>query len=186
VTGTFHPHTHHGRQHEISAFDPARWSDFALAQLGASAALLGLVFVGLSINLRDVVGSRQLVNRAAEAVIGLAAVLVTATAVLIPDQSRGVVSAELLVIAVFTFAVIARLQRGAGGPTIDPEGHGPPRASIVIRRGFGLGAPALLAVAGISLAAAGGGGLYWWPAAIVAAFAGALFNAWVLLIEILR
>ena len=97
----------------MSAYDPARWSDFALVQLGASAALLGLVFVGLSINLRDVVGSRQLVNRAAEAVIGLAAVLVTATAVLIPDQSRGVVSAELLVIAVFTFAVTVRLQRAS-------------------------------------------------------------------------
>ena len=35
----------------MSAYDAARWSDFALAQLGASAALLGLVFVGLSINL---------------------------------------------------------------------------------------------------------------------------------------
>jgi modulator of FtsH protease len=70
----------------MSAYDPARWSDFALAQLGASAALLGLVFVGLSINLRDVVGSRRLVNRAAEAIIELAAVLVSATAVLIPDS----------------------------------------------------------------------------------------------------
>ena len=170
----------------MSAYDPARWSDFALAQLGASAALLGLVFVGLSINLRDVVGSRQLVNRAAEAVIGLAAVLVTATAVLIPDQSRGVVSAELLVIAGSTFAVVATLQRGASGQTVGEEGRGPPRVSIVIRRTFGLGAPILLAVAGVSLAAEGGGGLYWWPAAIVVAFAGALTNSWVLLIEILR
>jgi hypothetical protein len=170
----------------MSAFDPARWSDFALAQLGASAALLGLVFVGLSINLRDVVGSRQLVNRAAEAVIGLAAVLVTATAVLIPDQSRGVVSAELLLIAGATFGVTVNLQRGASRQTVDSEGHGPPRASIVLRRLLGLGAPVLLAVAGISLAAEGGGGLYWWPAAIVVAFVGALTNAWVLLIEILR
>jgi hypothetical protein len=170
----------------MSAYDPARWSDFALAQLGASAALLGLVFVGLSINLRDVVGSRRLVNRAAEAIIGLAAVLVSATAVLIPDQSRGVVSAELLVIAGFTLAVTAALQRGASGPTVGEEGRAPPRISIVIRRTFGIGAPALLGLAGISLAAEGGGGLYWWPAAIVVAFMGALANSWVLLIEILR
>jgi hypothetical protein len=170
----------------MSAYDPARWSDFALAQLGASAALLGLVFVGLSINLRDVVGSRQLVNRAAEAVIGLAAVLVTATAVLIPDQTRGAVSAELLVIAGSTFAATANLQRGATRQTVDAGGEGPPPISIFLRRVLGLGAPALLAVAGITLAATGGGGLYWWPAAIVAAFAGALTNAWVLLIEILR
>jgi hypothetical protein len=170
----------------MTAYDPARWSDFALAQLGASAALLGLVFVGLSINLRDFVGSRQLVNRAAEAVIGLAAVLVTATAVLIPDQSRGVVSTELLAVAGFTFAATANLQRGASRQTVSADGHGAPRFSILMRRVLGLSAPALLAVAGITLAAEAGGGLYWWPAAIVVAFAGALANAWVLLIEILR
>ena len=170
----------------MSAYDPARWSDFALAQLGASAALLGLVFVGLSINLRDVVGSRQLVNRALETVIGLGAVLVAATAVLIPDQSRGAVSTELLVIAGLTFAATANLQRGASHQTVSGVGHGPPPFSIFARRVLALGAPVLLAVAGITLAAQAGGGLYWWPAAIVVAFTGALTNAWVLLIEILR
>jgi hypothetical protein len=39
----------------VTASDPARWSEFALGQLGASAALLGLVFVGLSINLRELI-----------------------------------------------------------------------------------------------------------------------------------
>jgi modulator of FtsH protease len=170
----------------MAAYDPARWSDFAQAQLGASAALLGLVFVGLSINLRDVIGSRQLVNRAAEAVFGLAAVLVTATAVLVPEQSRGVVSAELLVIALSTFSVTFTLQRGASRETMSDDGHGPPPISILLRRGLDLGAPVLLAVAGITLALEGGGGLYWWPVAIVTAFAGALLNAWVLMIEILR
>jgi hypothetical protein len=170
----------------MSAYDPARWSDFALAQIGASAALLGLVFVGLSINLRDVIGSRQLVHRALEAVIALGAVLITATAVLIPDQSRGVVTAELLVIASLTFAVTFNLQRGANRQTVGDDGHGPPPYSIFMRRLLGLGAPVLLAVAGITLAAEAGGGLYWWPAAIVVAFLGALTNAWVLLIEILR
>lgn len=32
----------------MSGYDIERWADFALGQLGASAALLGLVFVGLS------------------------------------------------------------------------------------------------------------------------------------------
>jgi modulator of FtsH protease len=39
----------------MTAYDAARWSDFSLAQLGASAALLGLVFVGLSINLQHLI-----------------------------------------------------------------------------------------------------------------------------------
>ena len=33
------------------------WTDFALGQLGASAALLGLVFVGISINISVMVKS---------------------------------------------------------------------------------------------------------------------------------
>ena len=41
-------------------------------------------------------------------------------------------------------------------------------------------------VAGVLLLAEVGGGLYWWPAAIVTAYLGALVNAWVLLVEILR
>jgi len=46
----------------MTAYDPSQWSDFALAQLGASAALLGLVFVGMSINLKEFVGTPVLVN----------------------------------------------------------------------------------------------------------------------------
>ena len=60
------------------------WESFALAQVGASAALLGLVFVGISINLRDIVGSGSLVHRAGEAVILLGSILAVATVVLIP------------------------------------------------------------------------------------------------------
>jgi modulator of FtsH protease len=56
----------------MTGYTPADWSDFALAQVGASAALLGLVFVGISINLRDFVDSRTLVNRAFEAIVMLA------------------------------------------------------------------------------------------------------------------
>jgi hypothetical protein len=126
------------------------------------------------------------VNRALEAVVALGGVLVASTAVLIPHQSRGALSAELIVIAVFLFAVTCRSQVGAASQIATPGGHGPPRSSVLIRRVFGLGAPVLLAVAGVTLAAAAGGGLYWWPGAIVAAYAGSLTNAWVLMVEILR
>lgn len=162
------------------------WSEFAVAHVGASAALLGLVFVGLTINLRDVVASSQLVNRAAEAVILLGSVLATSTVVLIPRQGRGAVSAELIVLAAGTFAVIFFLQLGAATQPRDPGKPGPPRGSLMLRRVLGLGAPVLVAMAGLTLAATAGGGLYWWPAAVLASYLGALTNAWVLLIEILR
>lgn len=170
------------------AYTSGNWSEFATAHVGASAALLGLVFVGLTINLRDVVASRLLVNRAAEAVILLASVLATSTAVLIPGQARGALSAELIVLGFGIFTAVYLLQRGAGAATAaSDDGHGgAPRVTIVLRRVFGIGSSVLVVIAGITLAATSGGGLYWWPAAIVAAYTGAVANAWVLLIEILR
>ena len=170
----------------MAGYDIADWSDFALAQLGASAALLGLVFVGLSINLRDVVSSPALVHRAGEAVAVLASVLVSATAVLIPDQPRGVLCAELLAVAIVTGLLVARFQRGVTPARDGDPQRGPPRGSVAARRALGLGAQLVLAVGAITLAAEFGGGLYWWPAAVVAAYFSALSNAWVLLIEILR
>jgi hypothetical protein len=168
------------------AYTTGSWSEFATAHVGASAALLGLVFVGLTINLRDVVASRLLVNRAAEAVLLLGSVLATSTAVLIPGQSRGALSAELIVLGAAIFTAVYFLQRGAV-EAVSSDGHeGAPRVTILLRRLFGIGSSVLVVIAGITLAATSGGGLYWWPAAVVAAYTGAVANAWVLLIEILR
>jgi hypothetical protein len=65
----------------VAAYDPAEWSNFAIAQLGASSVLLGLVFVGVSINLGEIVGSPLLVRRAGEAILVLGSVLVASTCV---------------------------------------------------------------------------------------------------------
>ena len=168
------------------AYQPSDWESFALAHVGAAAALLGLVFVGISINLRDIIGSGVLVHRAGEAVILLGSVLVTATVVLIPGQSRGALSTELILLGAGLLAVVLFMQRDAATRVQDPGQPGPPRGSLALRRLFGLGAATLVTIAGITLAAAAGGGLYWWPVAVLAAYVGALTNAWILLIEILR
>jgi hypothetical protein len=162
------------------------WESFALAHVGASAALLGLVFVVISINLRDIVGSGPLVHRAGEAVVLLGGVLAVATVVLIPGQRKDVLSAELILLACGLFALVFFLQRDAVTQGVDPARPPPPPASLPIRRVLGLGTAALAGIAGVTLAAGAGGGLYWLPAAILAAYAGALSNAWILIIEILR
>src|SRR5690349_19828134 len=170
----------------MTAYDAARWSDFALAQLGASAALLGLVFVGMSINLKEFVGTPMLVNRALEAIVMLASVLIAATAVLVPDQSHEAVGIELTVVGVVTALGVLQLQKGTRAVAVAHGDRGPTRASVVSRRLLGLGSALLIVVAGVLVLAEAGGGLYWWPAAIVIAYLGALVNAWVLLVEILR
>jgi hypothetical protein len=168
------------------AYRIGEWQDFALAHVGASAALLGLVFVGISINLRDIIGSGSLVHRAAEAVMLLGTVLAVSTVVLIPGQRNEILSTELIAIAVITFATVYFFQRDAVTQSADPGSGGPPRGSLALRRMLGLGTAVLIALAGVTLAAETGGGLYWLPAAILAAYVGALTNAWILLIEILR
>jgi hypothetical protein len=168
------------------AYSIGDWSEFAVAHVGGSAALLGLVFVGLTINLRDVVSSNVLVNRAAEAVLLLGSVLASATAVLIPGQARDALSLELILLGAGTFAATYFFQRSAATQPRDPGKPGPPRGSLAFRRATGLGAALLFAIAGLTLGATTGGGLYWWPAAVLVSYLGALFNAWILLIEILR
>jgi len=140
----------------------------------------------MSINLKEFVGTPLLVNRALEAIVLLGSVLVTATAVLIPAQDRDAVGVELVLVGLLVSAVVLRLQTGSTHDVVARGDRGPTRASIVSRRLLGLGSTVLIAIAGILLLAEAGGGLYWWPAAIVAAYVGAIINAWVLLVEILR
>jgi hypothetical protein len=63
------------------AYDPETWHDFFIAAAGAAAALSGLIFVAVSINLRDIlaeekkIGSSYLTGRALESLVALLIVL---------------------------------------------------------------------------------------------------------------
>ena len=70
----------------------------------------------------------------------LATVLVTATAVLIPDQSREVVGVELLVIGLFTTLSVLRLQAGVHADVVARGDRGPTRASSSPGGSWGSGA----------------------------------------------
>jgi len=170
----------------VAAYDPAEWSNFAIAQLGASSVLLGLVFVGVSINLGQIVGSPLLVRRAGEAILVLGSVLVASSCVLIPGQERGAVAIELAAVAAGMFGLLAYVQRDARAGVVRRGERGTTRRSFIVRRVVSFGAAGLTAVAAVALGAEVVGGLYWWPPAILVAYAGALANAWVLLVEILR
>jgi len=69
-----------------AAYEPDAWHDFGVALVGASAALLGLLFVVVSIHLRVVVEDPVL-RRRAEIMLGLLATTFAASAaLLIPGQ----------------------------------------------------------------------------------------------------
>ena len=91
-----------------AAYDPGAWHDFGVAFVSASAALLGLVFVVVSIHLRAVIDD-QVLRRRAEIMLGLLATMLAASAALvIPAQSREALGLELMPIAL-VYAALSSL-----------------------------------------------------------------------------
>lgn len=163
------------------AYDPSEWSDFFVAAAGASAALLGLLFVAVSINLERILKYPGLPGRALEALMQLTCVLLVSLAGLVPGHSHVALGLELMLIVAAIGAIVVRQ------PVLvaDESGreHASWRASRWVVRLTGLLA---IAIAGISLLAETGGGLYWLAAGIALATIAAIAGAWVLLVEILR
>jgi modulator of FtsH protease len=151
-----------------------------VAMAGAAAALTGLIFVAVSINLEQVLKYRALPPRAVETLSILIGLLVLSVFVLIPGQGPAALGAEILALGIVLGAGLLvariRLPRGAGEPltwTVVPV--------VVILAGT-----LPMAAAGISLLVRGGGGLYWLVAGLILGFVGSVVNAWILLVEIHR
>ncbi len=71
------------------------WAKFFVAEVGASAALVGLLFVAVSINLTKIIQFPTLPGRAFEALVILVLVLFVATFGLVPGQSSPVLGIEI-------------------------------------------------------------------------------------------
>jgi modulator of FtsH protease len=164
-----------------TAYDPEQWHDLFVASAGASAALLGLLFVAVSINLERILAYKGLPERALETLLLLLSVLVVSILGLIPAESTVALGLELLFVALVVAVIVLRLP----GTRAEDTGREPAqwRAS---RIGVRLMGTAPLVIGGLSVLLETGGGLYWIAAGVVLAICGAVANAWVLLVEILR
>jgi len=149
------------------------WTDLFVATAGASAALAGLVFVAVSINVERILGYAGLPERGLVTVLLLVGVLVVSLIGLAPGQSRGALGGELLAAALALTAAVLAL-------TLVPRDVEHRASALVVAAG---GSVPLAAGAVVVLA---GGGLGVLLAAIVVTLLGAVLNAWVLLVEILR
>ena len=164
----------------MTAYDPSEWSELFVATAGASAALAGLVFVAVSINIERIIGYQGLPERALETLLYLVLVLLVSIVGLIPAQSHVALGVELLVLGLGIGGGIARLQTFPAGPE---EIQFSWRLSRWTVRALAI-VPLIAGAAGLLVES--GGGLYWVVAGIVFAIGGAVASAWVLLVEILR
>jgi len=86
------------------------WDNFFIAQVGASAALAGLVFVGVSINLREIVADPRLVGYALEALVVLLGVLVASSLLLVPGQPPALLGGEVVVVGLGAWLLVSAQQ----------------------------------------------------------------------------
>ena len=157
------------------------WTTFFAAQVGASAALTGLVFVALSINLVRIIELPQLVHRAAEALIILVAPVLVGLAVLAPSTSRRTVGVVAFVIAAVAATLVnLLLLRGRA------HARGRPVFEFRIRVAVAELAVIPAVVGSALLIANSTSGLRAIALGAALSIVGGMVDGWVLLVEILR
>ncbi len=162
------------------------WHDFFLAAAGAAAVLVGLVFVGLSINLEMIVSNPiyGLAGRALEAMVLLMAVLIATCLLLVPAQGMVLVGVEVLIVGVADWVAIVAIHLLQLRNWQSLEAN--LRMNLVGRVVLGQFATLPFVAAGLAVLSWGISGLYVLVVGVILSFLLAVAEAWVLLVEIHR
>jgi hypothetical protein len=167
----------------MPAYAPFAWKDFFLAGAGAAAALAGLLFVAMSVNLKQILSLPGMGARAGRSVLMLTEVVVVCLLCLIPE-SRDAVAVELGLVGLLAWAFVVfthvRWPRPIQSETIQGATRGQVLAQFIGDQVSTL--PVI--VAGVSLWIRSGGGLYWLAAATVLLLVNGVASAWILLVDI--
>jgi hypothetical protein len=156
-----------------------RWADFAVVVGGASAALTGLLFVAISINVGTIGRSISLRSRGGQTLVLFAVTLVVSILLAIPDQGATALGVELLVLVVVAGAGLLALDRRAKREAQTPAlartlDHASPNVATLV----------LVAAAGIAVLTGQGWGLYLLVPSTVVAIVGGITNAWLFLTQL--
>lgn len=162
----------------VTTDDVAAWASVFIATAGAAAALAGLVFVAVSINITRILALAGVPERGLQTVLVLLGAVVVSVFALVP-QTVGALGIEIVVTGSALTLWIAGSMRTT---LVGTRGH--PR--WVLSRTIATVPSGLAYVVGGIALIAGADGLAWLLAGIIAALVGAVINAWVLLVEILR
>ncbi len=105
------------------AYQPDAWQSFAVAEVGASAALAGLLVVACSINIGQILKLPAIVSRLAGTLAIFTAVLLIGSLLLVPGQSRVVAGIEIAVVGAALAAAVFRVARPGRRATVPPKLH---------------------------------------------------------------
>ena len=137
----------------MTLYDTTEWHELFVASAGAAAALAGLVFVAVSINIERILALRGVPERALQTIMLLLAVVVVSLVGLVP-QGTVALAVELLVISGLLLFAIGAATR----PAFDTGGN---RVWLASRLVAVLPGSVLYLVGAVSLLAESGGGLAW-------------------------
>jgi hypothetical protein len=157
------------------------WDSFFTAEAGASAALAGLIFVGVSINITKILSTPRLPRRATQALMALLMVLVVSLLLLIPGQSLLEVGAEVLLVWIVGWAVNTRNDFLNFRETEKQYRKQYFLVALLDQLTFGF-----YLLSGIALVYYGENGVYLLVPATILGFIQSMMDAWVLLVEINR
>lgn len=156
------------------------WGDFFSAMVASASALLGLLFVGLSLNLERILAGRGLASRALLALVLL--LVATALSLVFLMPALGLLIHGLVVAAAATPLFIG----GSWLCITDAASEQRPRLVVTLNLVlFELAVLPYLA-GGVLLIRGDDSGIYWIAAAQVLSIVKAAAEAWVLLVEIKR
>jgi len=157
------------------------WHDFYVAAMGAAAALTGLIFVGVSINITKILSLPKLPDRALLSLTLLLNILVVSALMLIPAQPCLAMAVENLVVAIGVYFFVTRMDRSIYKNT-GLEYKRQYRISMFYNQLSLLPyiAAAIMLFIGKDI------GLYVLAPGIILSFIKSVVDAWVLLVEINR
>lgn len=159
-----------------------QWANFFISAASASAALAGLIFVALSVNIARIVKMPHLPARAAATIGSLILILICSMSTLIP-QPLSSLGMEILI-----FATCGWFMKSwsAYRALADRKYTHRPAYEAIVELVLGQIQMLPFLVGGALLWVAAPAGVYWISAGVIAVFVFSVFNGWVLLVEILR
>lgn len=158
----------------------ARWSDFNVAIVGATAALAGLVIVAASVNIGKIIKEASLTARLAAGIAGLVLALAGSAVGLIPDLGPLAYGVTMVLLALGAGAFQVQASR-----RIFQNRH-PANRLRWGKAAVGFVAPLAYVVGGALLAGGREQGLAWFAVGSIVAIVTALVVSWIVLVEVLR